>query len=183
MEQLYPLESSWIVALAAGALMILMLWELSRSLPFQNLLMITVCLLAGEALLEYFLAKYARIELSGPMWRYLAGAALLWGAIVLTSRRMVQFIIRPWRREGVYGLWLIGLSALLTILFQFGWPCINIDPESDPLPSDKVATMAGIRGLVTVILLTCLVPFFIRKRPSSRKSKSQLAQEPHQEAK
>jgi hypothetical protein len=182
MQELFPLESSWIVALASGAVAILMLLELARSLPLQNLVIIVVALMVGEGVLEHFLANYARVEVTGPMWCYLAGAALLWMAVVLSVRRLAQFILRPWRREKVYGIWLIGMSAVFTAAFQYGWPCLNVDPEEEPIPQDKVAIMLAIRALATVVLLTCLVPWFIRKRPVSPAKPSQLAQQPQKEA-
>jgi hypothetical protein len=182
MSELYPLESSWIVALAAGATAIIMLLALARSLPVQNIVLIVAGIFAAEGVLEYFLASYARVEVDGPMWCYLGGAALLWLAVVLSVRRLAQFILRPWRRERAYGYWLLGMSAVFTAAFQFGWPCLNVDPEADPIPPDKIAIMTGIRALATLILLTCLMPWFIRKRAATMTGPSKLAQEPEKEA-
>jgi hypothetical protein len=183
MEDLFPLESSWIVALAAGVIAIIMLLQLARSLPGQNILMIAASLLAAEGALEYFLAKYAQIEVRGPMWCYLAGSALLWLAVVLSARRVAQFILRPWRRERVYGLWLLGMSAVFTAAFQFGWPGLNLDPDADPIASDRAAIMMAVRALSTVVFLAGLTPWFIRKQPVSRARRSKLAQQPEKEAK
>ncbi len=183
MQEHFPHESSWIVALAAGAIALLMLLRLARSLPGQNIAMIAAGLLAGEGALEFFLAKYAQVEVTGPMWSYLGGAALLWMAVVLSARRLAQFILRPWRQGRWYGIWVLGMSAVFTAAFQFGWPCLlNLNPDTDPIPPDKAAIMAGIRGVATVVLLTCLVPWFIRKRPVSRAGRSELAQQPKKEA-
>ena len=182
MDNLYPLESSWIVALVSGAITILMLVELTRSLPIQNLILIVACVLVAEAALEHFLANYALVELSGPRWWYLTGAALLWLAVVLSVRRLAQFILRPWRRERAYGFWLIGMSAVFTAAFQFGWPCLNVDPDAEALPPGKALIITGIRALATAVLLTCLMPWFIRKRPVSRSKPSELAQQPQKEA-
>lgn len=182
MEELFPLESSWIVALAAGAIALVMLLRLARSLPGQNIAIIAASLLVAEGLLEYFLANYARVEVNGPLWCYLAGAALLWLAIVLSVRRLAQFILRPWRRERAYGFWLIGMSAVFTAMFQFGWHGLNLDPDAIPIEPDRAAIVAAIRGGATVVLLTCLVPWFIRKRPVSRVKQSELAQQPQNDA-
>jgi uncharacterized membrane protein len=43
---------------------------------------------------------------------------LLWVVAVLNSRGVVRLILRPWRKIHAYGLWLIGLTALLTMLFD-----------------------------------------------------------------
>jgi hypothetical protein len=182
MEELFPLESSWVVALAAGAIALLMLLRLARSLPGQNIALIAACLLAGEGVLEFFLVKYARVEVIGSMWCYLAGAALLWLAVVLSFRRVAQFILRPWRRERAYGFWLLGMSAVFTASFQFGWHGLNLDPDAYPIPLDKAAIMAGIRGGATVVLLAGLAPWFIRKRHVSRAHRSELAPQPENEA-
>jgi len=183
MEELYPPESSPIVALAAGALALIMLLRLARSLPGQNILLIAASLLAGEGLLEFFLAKYARVEVTGPMWCYLAGAALLWTAVVLSARRMAQFILRPWRGGRWYGLWILGMSAVFTAAFQFGWPfLLNLNPDAEAIPPDRAAIMAAARGAATAVFLACLAPWFIRKRPVSRVKQSELAPQPKNEA-
>jgi len=182
MQELFPLESSWIVALAAGAIALLMLLRLARSLPGQNIALIAASLLAGEGVLEFFLAKYARIDVTGPMWCYLAGAALLWLAIVLSVRRVARFILRPWRGGRWYGIWVLGMSAVFTAAFQFGWHGLNLDPDAIPIEPDRAAIMAGIRGLATAVFLAGLAPWFIRKRPVSRAARSELAQQPKNEA-
>jgi hypothetical protein len=182
MEELFPLESSWIVALAAGALALTMLLRLARSLPGQNIALIAASLLAGEGVLEFFLAKYARIDVTGPMWCYLAGAALLWLAIVLSVRRVARFILRPWRGGRWYGIWVLGMSAVFTAAFQFGWHGLNLDPDAIPIEPDRAAIMAGIRGLATAVFLAGLAPWFIRKRPVSRAARSEFAQQPKNEA-
>ncbi|MGD0814639.1 MAG: hypothetical protein ABSA83_13615 [Verrucomicrobiota bacterium] len=181
MQELFPLESSWVVAMAAGALALIMLLWLARSLPGQNIAIIAFGLLAGQALLDFFLANYAQIEIVGPMWCYLAGSALLWLAVVLSLRRVAQFIMHPWRGGTYYGIWVIGMASVFTAAFQFGWPCLlNLNPEVDPIPPERAAIMGLIRGAATALFLTGLVPWFIRKRPVSRKKRSELAQQPEQ---
>ncbi len=183
MEELFPLESSWIVAFVAGAVALIMLLRLARSLPGQNIALIAVILLAGEAALQWFLARYVRMEVRGPMWCFLAGSALLWLAAVLSARRLAQFILLPWRRARFYGIWLLAMSAVTTALFQFGWPILDSDPDLGTVDLDKAAVLAGLRGLATLVLLTCLTPWFIRKRPLSRRAgRSELAQQPKKQA-
>ncbi len=43
---------------------------------------------------------------------------LLWIVAVLNSRGVARLILRPWRKLKNYGLWLIGLTAVLTMLFD-----------------------------------------------------------------
>jgi hypothetical protein len=178
MDNLFPLESTWMLAAAAGIVVLLMSWRLSRALPLQNLLMIVVCLLVGETLLEWLVTKIGRIDLPDPIWRYLLGAALLWTAVALTARRLAKLIARPWRREKVHWLWILALSAVGTGAFQFGWPLL--DP--DFVMQKKVALMALVRGAGTGVLLGLLGPWFLRKRPFPGQDSSELADEPQDEA-
>lgn len=179
MEALFPLESSWIAALAAGVIALIMLLRLARSLPGQNILMIAAGLLVGEGSLELLQIQISQITVTGPLWCYLAGAALLWLAVVLSSRRLAQFILRPWRAEHYYGIWLITASAVITALFQFGWPCLNAQTiGARAIDSGLAAGLAAIRGAATAILLVCLTPWLIRKRPYSRAARLKLAQQP-----
>jgi hypothetical protein len=179
MEDLYPLESTWFVAAAAGALAIFMLWFLSRSLPFQNLLLIAIVLLGGEALIDWIFNKYGWIpEIETSIPRFIAGAALLWLAIVLACRSLAQFIIEPWKRERVYGFWVLGISAVFIGMFQFGWPYFY----PDPIKEDKALLMAAIRGAASAAYLAALSPWLVRKRPVARPAKSKLAQEPENKA-
>jgi hypothetical protein len=183
MQELFPLESSWVVALCAGALALIMLLRLARSLPAQNIVLIVAGLLAVNGLIDFFLAKYGWVDVTGPLWCYVAGAALLWMAVVLSLRRVAQFILHPWRGGRWYGIWVIGMSAVFTAAFQFGWPCLLVlDPDALPVPPDRAGIMAGMRGGATVLLLTGLSPWFIRKRPGSRARRSQLAPQPEKEA-
>ena len=43
---------------------------------------------------------------------------LLWVVAVLNSRGVARLILRPWRKIHAYGFWLIGLTALFTMLFD-----------------------------------------------------------------
>jgi len=183
MLELFPLESSWVVALAASAIAMVLLLEMARSLPGQNILLIAFCLLAAEAGIEYFFIKYNRSEVIGPLWYFLTGAALLWATVVLAGRRLAQLILRPWRRDRFYGLWLLGMSMVAVAMFQIGWPCLVAEgPDAEPVDFSRVAIMSAIRGVSALILLAGLSPWFIRKRPVSQPKQSELAQQPQNEA-
>jgi hypothetical protein len=182
MDDLYPLESTWFVPLIAGAIAIFLLYRMAKSLPLQNVILIAAGILLAEGIAEYFLFKFARIELDRPMWRYMLGACLMWLVVVLVSRRLAQFIVRPWRRNRWYGVWVIIFGTATTVCCQFGWPTINIDPDLGILPTDKAAIMAGIRGALTAVLLTALAPWFIRKRASDKNDGLEFAQQPQKEA-
>jgi hypothetical protein len=184
MEELVPLEATWFVALGACILALILLLELARTLPGQNILLILLVLAAGEAGFEYYSARhFTRVDLPIPFWWYMTGATLLWTTVVLGSRRLAQLILRPWRRERVYGLWLLFVSSVVTALIQFGWPCLNAErSDSEAIDFGKAAALAGYRAGATLILLACLFPWFIRKRPESQEPDSELAQQPENKA-
>lgn len=177
-ENLFPLESSWIVALLAGVLAIFMIWQLARSLPAQNIVLIVVSLLAVEGLIDWLLVRYGWTELESPAWTFFAGAALLWTAVILGCRKLAQFILEPWRREKYFGVWVLAISGIFVGASQFGWPCFN--PE--PIDVGRAAILALIRGVTAMAFLACLTPWLIRKRPTSRKKRSELAQQPENKA-
>lgn len=178
MEDLFPLESTWMAAAAATLLVLVMLWRLRRPLPVQNLLLIVAVLMLGEWAVEFYVVKVGRIFVPDPRWKYYAGAIWIWTAIVLSARRVAKFIARPWRKEKVHWLWIIFLSALGTMAFQFFWPLLDPDFVS----KDRLVLMVGVRGLGTLVLLAVLSPFFIRKRPFPGKDSSELPDDPEDDA-
>ena len=42
----------------------------------------------------------------------------LWIIAILNSRGVARLILRPWRKIRTYGFWLIGITAVLTVLFD-----------------------------------------------------------------
>ena len=176
MGNLFPLESKWFVAVPAGALAIYMLWQLSRSLPIQNLILIVIGLVVGEGLIDWIFVKYLWVEIDTSVMWYVAGGALLWLALVLLLRRLAQFIIEPWRRERFYGLWVIFITGCFVWMFQFGWPLFNPEPPKET----DAAIMGLMRAGATIACLAALTPWLIQKRPDSRKKRrrSELSQKP-----
>jgi hypothetical protein len=47
----------------------------------------------------------------------------IWAVAVLNSRGVARLILRPWRKTTKYGLWVIGLACVLTVIFDF-----NLEP-------------------------------------------------------
>jgi len=45
---------------------------------------------------------------------------ILWILVVFTSRGVGRLILRPWRKTRNYGFWLMGITAALVVLFDFG---------------------------------------------------------------
>ena len=46
---------------------------------------------------------------------------LVWVVVILNARGVSRLILRPWRKLRVYGYWLIGITAVLTLIFVFGF--------------------------------------------------------------
>ena len=46
---------------------------------------------------------------------------LVWVIVILNARGVSRLILRPWRKLRVYGYWLIGITAVLTLIFVFGF--------------------------------------------------------------
>ena len=124
---------------AWGCLLALpLLLDLRRSLPLQNILVISTALFFGEGVVEWLLER----DLS---------AVVLWLAALLAARKVTQIILRPWRLTGWYGVWLVALAAFLTALAQAAWHC--------------TVEAVALRFATSVVLLIALVPWFIQKRP------------------
>jgi uncharacterized membrane protein len=45
---------------------------------------------------------------------------LVWVIVILNARGVARLILRPWRKLRVYGYWLIGITAALTLIFVLG---------------------------------------------------------------
>lgn len=102
---------------------------------------------------------------------------LIWVLAVLNSRGVARLILRPWRKVSGYGFWLIGLTAVLTLLFDFAlepfasrvqhyWIWI---PTKFPLTWDGVP-VSNFLGWAAMSVLIALViaPALINKQPGKR---------------
>ena len=104
---------------------------------------------------------------------------LIWVIAILNSRGVARLILRPWHKLRAYGFWLIGLTALLTVLFDF-----NLEPFATRVkhywlwhPTKFPITWHGaplvnfFAWLVTALLILAFVaPALINKqqRPARR---------------
>jgi uncharacterized membrane protein len=102
---------------------------------------------------------------------------LLWVAAVLNSRGVARLILRPWREIRAYGFWLIGVTALFTMLFDctlepfaahakhyWIWPTTgcSLTPQGASL-CDSVGWF-----VVTLLILAFATPVMINKQLSKR---------------
>lgn len=175
------LEAAFVLIAAAGTLAAL--W---RQLPLQNVL-----LAAGgiAAIGGGFSALGARTALPfgpfifapalGPLiWQTLPWAMpLIWVVILLNSRGVARLILRPWRKTKNYGFRLIGLGAVLVLLFD-----IAFDPYASRvknywhwLPTGFPVTWQGASlmnfvawTVIAVLILFLATPALIVKKPRPR---------------
>ncbi len=100
---------------------------------------------------------------------------LVWVVVILNARGVSRLILRPWRKLRVYGYWLIGLTALLTLIFVLG-----LEPfatrarvywiwQPTKLPVNWFGTpLSDFLGWVVaaLIILGFSTPALMKKRPS-----------------
>ncbi len=109
--------------------------SLARQLPGQNVMLASmlVAIIGGAlpglgALVASFHLPSSIFHLpsyAGSLWPQFFfplhwAAAMLWLVAIFTSRGVARLILGRWRTRRDYGLWVIGLSALLAGVFEFG---------------------------------------------------------------
>lgn len=45
--------------------------------------------------------------------------AVLWVAVVFLARQLARAIMRPWRKHPYYGFWVMGVTCVLSVMFEF----------------------------------------------------------------
>jgi uncharacterized membrane protein len=101
----------------------------------------------------------------------------LWVAMILNSRGVGRLILRPWRKTRVYGFWLIGFTAGLTMLFDLAFEPYAVrvqhywywEPGKLPLTWQSVP-LTNFPGwaVVTLLILAFVTPMLINKQPAPR---------------
>jgi uncharacterized membrane protein len=180
------LDSNWPEALLLLLATISTLIALARQLPSQNVML--------AALVIAFIGSVAHTvgAKSGiPFGPFLFGSdagqktfgtvpwamPLLWVVAVLNSRGVARLILRPWRKIRAYGFWLIGLTALFTMLFDCAlepfashakhywiWTTTgySLTPQGVPL-ANSIGWF-----IVTLLILAFATPVMINKQLSKR---------------
>jgi uncharacterized membrane protein len=177
------LEAALLLLATAGTIA-----ALARQLPLQNVL-----LAAGAIALMGGAAHALGARLGIPFGPFLFGAEagpqlfkllpwslpLIWVVVILNCRGVARLILRPWRKRKVrsYGFWLIGVTALLVMLFTLAF-----DPFATRaqhcwlwLPTKFPLTWLGAPlvnffswAAVAVLMLAFVTPALINKNPVRR---------------
>lgn len=106
--------------------------SLARQLPTQNVMLAAagIALIGGiahliGATMAIPFGPFTYTEAAGPkLFNTLAWPVpVIWVIAILNSRGVARLMLRPWRKLRAYGFWVIGLTAVLTVLFDF-----NLEP-------------------------------------------------------
>jgi len=125
--------------IVAALLLAWSVWLLARALPVQNIALIVGALI----LCEFTLERICHVE-------GLLGVHLLfWPATIILARIGVRWILRRWRQDWNYGVWLILLASTTVAGLQF-MVAVNL---------------SAIRFAATAFCLFFLSPWFISKLP------------------
>ena len=171
-----------LISLAAAGTLV----ALARQLPAQNVLLAALIMsVAGTG--AHWSSATNGIPFGSLLFGEEAGEKifgtlpwwipLLWVVAVLNSRGVARLILRPWRKVRAYGFWLIGLTALLTMLFDCA-----LEPFATHTRHYWIWTTAGYSLLpqgapisnafgwlaVTLLILAFATPVLINKLLSKR---------------
>ena len=99
---------------------------------------------------------------------------LIWIVAMFNSRGVVRLALRPWRKTMNYGWWLIGLTALLAVIFDLALEPVAAHIKHYWLwqPTKVHATWHGASplnflgwGFVALFILAFSTPSLIKKQP------------------
>ena len=183
-----PGPAGWPDALLLLAATATTLVSLSRQLPVQNVIL-------GAAVIAFIAAIVESVGAAtaipfGP-FTYTADAGprllnllawpipLIWIIAILNSRGVARLILRPWRKLRAYGFWFIGLTAVLTVVFDVGLEPFAArvkhywlwNPTKFPLTWHGAPLVNFLGWLLTALLILAFVtPALINKlqRPARR---------------
>jgi len=160
--------------------------SITRRLPLQNVLLaVLVIVVIGGAV--HTLGAMTGIPFGPFMFGSSMGAEifkmlpwavpLIWVMAVLNSRGMARLILRPWRKVSGYGFWLIGLTAALTVLFDFAfepfasrvkfywlWTPTKFPVAWEGVPVSNFLGWAGVSLLIALVI----APALINKQPGKK---------------
>jgi uncharacterized membrane protein len=159
---------------------------LAQRLPLQNVLLATfiIAVLGGavHALGVITGIPFGPFEFGaefGPVvFQTLPWAVpFIWILAILNARGVARLILRPWRKINAYGFWLIGVTALLALLFDFAmepfasrvkhywlWTPTKFPVTWQGTPLSNFLAWAAMSVLISVVI----APALINKQPGKR---------------
>lgn len=174
-----PLLYPALVSLAALSSMA----ALTRSLPAQSVVIVAIITALIGGLAHYLSAKFS-LPFGPILFKpFLSHAGLgfmpftmplLWIVVVFNGRGTMRLALRPWRKTKRYGWWLLGLTGIVAVLFDFA-----LEPfatrvkhlwswQPTKLPIDwQGASPLNFVGwfFVTLLILAFTTPWLVKKNP------------------
>lgn len=173
-----------LIALAAAA----SITALTRQLPLQNVLLAAAitALIGGTA---HGLSARTSIPFGPLIFNENAGpklfdcipwtVPLLWIVAIFNSRGVARLGLRPWRKTKNYGWWLIGLTAVLAVVFDLALEPVAAHVKHFWLwqPTKLHITWHGASPLnflgwafVSLLILAFITPSLIKKQPGNSRA-------------
>ena len=178
-----PSNGRWVEALFPLLAVATTLLALGRRLPLQNVLTAACLILAMSAgILAVGVATgfpFGPIAfgdlLGDKLFRVVPWSLpLLWVVLIINGRGVARLMMRPWRKTNFYGFWVIGLTCLLVVGFDFGLEPFAVQakgywvwPLGRGIASWYTAPWANFLAwfIMTLAILTFTIPWLINKQP------------------
>jgi putative membrane protein len=178
-----PANARWIEALLPLLAFATTLLALGRRLPLQNVLTAACLILAmSTGILAVGVATgfpFGPIAFGDLLGDKLFRAVpwslpLLWVILIINGRGVARLMMRPWRKTNFYGFWVIGLTCLLVVSFDFGLEPFAVQakgywvwPLGRGVASWYTAPWANFFAwfITTLAMLTFTIPWLINKQP------------------
>lgn len=181
--ELQPWHSGLFLGLAA----VMTLVSLLRSLPAQNVAVVTGFIVVISGIVQT-VGAMSGIPFGPFVFTDAAGARLfdvlpwtmplVWVAVVLNCRGVARLILRPWRKVRTYGFRVIGLTCLLVAFFDLG-----LEPFAARVNHFWVWQTAGRTlnwfgapwvnffswALTALLILAFTTPWLINKKPGGKR--------------
>jgi len=160
---------------------------LARHLPLQNILLAALAIAFASSAAVWLdlktgipFGQFTVGDDTGPRLLKVVPWALppLWILAILTSRGVARLILRPWRKLHAYGFWMIGVTTVLTVLFDAAFDPFASqvkhywywEPTKFPL-TWQGAPLVNFLGwlVVTLLILAFVTPVLISKHPVHRR--------------
>jgi uncharacterized membrane protein len=168
-----------LLVLTAGTV----LSSLARQLPAQNVMLASVIIVFIAGTVQTFGAvtaipfgPYVYLPAIGQrLFEPLPWAVpIIWLVAILCARGVGRLMLRPWRNTRSYGFWLMGITAALVVLFDFG-----LEPFATQVKHFWFwsPTRAGLYwyttpwvnflgwGATALVILAFVTPSLINKKP------------------
>lgn len=177
----------WIETLLLVSTMIATLLGLARQIPGAKVLIAgaIIAIVGGVAhgigaATSIPFGPFVYTDAAGPRVFGTASWAMpaIWLVVVLNARGVARLGLKPWRKTKTYGFWVIGIAAVLVVLFDLGLEVYAAKVERFWLwmPTKFPITWFGMPlincfgwALVSLLMLAFATPFLINRSSRSRK--------------